>query len=116
MKNLSLKCPHLLVVCVLTMFGLHTSLLAQQTTVRGRVVSANDQPIAGATIAVRGGAGSTSSDAQGRFTLSVPGPAAVLVVSRVGYATGEVSLNGRTDVVVKLTDQAVQLDELVVVG
>lgn len=106
----------LLLACALALLGLASPLGAQQITVRGRVVSAQEQPVAGASVAVQGTDVRATTNARGEFTLNVPNPNATLVVTGAGLAPGTIPLNGRTDVVVRLTAQTLQLEELVVVG
>lgn len=56
------------------------------------------------------------TDADGRYTISVPSKDAVLVFSLLGYKTAEVPVNGRTVVNVVLEPDAQALEEVVVVG
>jgi hypothetical protein len=59
-----------------------------RVTVSGRVTDSEGGPISGATVAIPDAARNTTSDADGRYTLSdvPPGPSGVMV-SRAGYAT-----------------------------
>lgn len=105
-----------LLACALALIGFASSLGAQQVTVQGRVVNAQEEPLAGATVGVQGTTNRTVTGANGEFTLSVPDPTATLEVRLPGFAPGTVALNGRTSVIVRLTGAALQLEELVVVG
>jgi TonB-linked SusC/RagA family outer membrane protein len=105
-----------LVACLLALFALSTGLSAQQVQVHGRVVNAQNDPVAGAAVAVKGGTTGTRTDANGEFTLSVPSPTTTLTVSALGFSVAELPLAGRTEVVITLSPSAVQLDQLVVVG
>ncbi len=105
-----------LLACALALIGFASSLGAQQVTVQGRVVNAQEEPLAGATVGVQGTTNRTVTGANGEFTLSVPDPTATLEVRLRGFAPGTVALNGRTSVIVRLTGEALQLEELVVVG
>jgi iron complex outermembrane receptor protein len=89
-------------------------------TVTGRVVdAASQQPLAGAAVVVAGHGGTSGPD--GRFSVSgVPAGVQTLRVTHVGYGESTQSVtvaDGQTaDVEVRLSAQAVQLEELVAVG
>ena len=67
------------------------------TAVTGTVVSQEDgQPIIGATVRVVGSQAGTVTDADGRFSLSLPSGHNKLQVSYVGMETQEVTVKGRS--------------------
>ena len=82
-------------------------------TVRGRVIDVYGEPLIGATIREKGGTNGTVTDIDGRFFLSVP-DSAVLQVSFVGYKTLEVNVTGRTMLEIRLQEDAVMLDHVIV--
>ena len=87
-----------------------------QTTVTGTVVSQEDGlPIIGATVRVDGTDTGTVTDADGRFSLSLPSGKKKLVVSYVGMETQEVTVRGR-NVNVTLLPVLTDLDEVMVVA
>jgi TonB-linked SusC/RagA family outer membrane protein len=88
------------------------------TAVQGRVIDAETgEPIAGATIRVKGETQGTFTDAQGAFTLELASAEAVLICSFVGYESQELQVtNGQTELVMKLTNKNTLLDEVVVMG
>lgn len=94
---------------------LHTAVWAQTKTVKGRVTDEKDQPVAGASVQVKGAARGTTTSEEGAFSLPVPADAGSLVVSRVGYAEQTVAITGET-LDIKLTATSAKLDEVVVVG
>ena len=59
------------------------------------------QPVAGATVSVKGTSRATITNAQGRFSINA-GTNDVLVITYVGFAAREISLNGRTTLSVTL--------------
>lgn len=64
---------------------------AQNQTITGKVTGKDDGlPIAGATISVKGTRTRTQTDADGKFSLSVPS-GSVLVISFIGYNTTQLS-------------------------
>jgi iron complex outermembrane receptor protein len=90
---------------------------APEQTISGTIKDATSgNPLPGATVALKGSAVSTSSDANGAFTITVPGSNSILVVSYVGYATKEVFAGTSTTIDVVLQANASDLGEVVVVG
>lgn len=90
--------------------------LAAQISVTGRVVSDSNEPLAGASVIGQGTDNGTTTDASGKFRLTVP-ENSELVVSHVDYDSRNVPVvSGRTDYEIKLIKQEQQLDEVVVVG
>ena len=78
--------------------------------------AANNAPLAGATIAVKGGNQSTNSDARGSFTITVPGSNSVLIVSYVGYVTQEIVAGNNAQIEISLQASTADLAQVVVVG
>src|SRR5665647_894853 len=72
-----------------------------QTNVKGTVTNESNQPLTGATVAVKGTTRATSSDNNGHFTIAAPSNA-VLVFSRVDYATKEVPVNNQANLNVQM--------------
>ncbi|GAB2967357.1 TonB-dependent receptor [Hymenobacter coalescens] len=65
---------------------------------------------------VKGTSNGTTTDAEGRYTLSVAESAKSLVFSFIGYDTKEVALSGQSSVNATLNTKTTGLDEVVVVG
>ncbi len=90
---------------------------AQERKVSGRVTSADDgEPLPGVNILVKGTTIGAITDFDGKFALTVPSEANVLVFSFIGMKTQEVELNGRTEINVVMRPDASQLSEVIVVG
>lgn len=91
--------------------------LAQEKTVTGTVTDgATGSPLPGANVSVQGTTTGTTTDMQGQYEITVPGPDAVLVYSFVGYVSQEETVGDRTTIDVTLQEDVEQLDEVVVVG
>ncbi|HEX6925619.1 MAG TPA: TonB-dependent receptor [Longimicrobiaceae bacterium] len=91
--------------------------LAAQTVTGTVVASESGSPLPGVTVNVQGTDVTTVTDASGRYTVEVNNPQTdTLTFSSIGYATQNVPVNGRTTIDVTLVQQAVALEELVVVG
>ena len=102
-----------LFLSVVTSFGL----FAQNRTVTGVVRDAKGEPLMGAGVMLDGTTQGTVTDLNGAFSLSVPSGTVVLDVSSLGYASKKVSVpSTQSQVVVILEDDALSLNETVVVG
>lgn len=85
-----------------------------QLTVSGKVRS-GDTALVGASVVVKGTVQGTTTDADGKFSISAPANA-TLLVSHVNYGSKEVAINGRTNLDVELTSSENTLADVVVVG
>ena len=88
---------------------------AQNITVKGRVVKEDGQPVAGASIAVKGTGTGTASNDNGDFQISAPANG-TLVISAVDFATQEVRIANQTSLNVTLVSLDKTLGEVVVTG
>ena len=84
--------------------------------VTGKVVGEDDMPMPGVTVRLKGGSTGTTTDPDGKFTLSVPDKQAVLVISFIGYQPQEIVVGDQTFLPVKLVAENSKLNEVVVVG
>lgn len=89
---------------------------AQEKVITGTVTDENGNPLPQATVSVRGGTASTTTDATGNFRLSVPANATALTVSFVGMQAQDVSIRGVSTVSVRLLAGENKMNEVVVVG
>jgi TonB-linked SusC/RagA family outer membrane protein len=88
-----------------------------QTTITGTVRDAtNGDALAGTTVQVKGTNVGATSDAQGKYQLSLPAGGKTLVFSFIGYQPQEVAVGNRSVVDVQLTATDNALSEVVVVG
>lgn len=90
--------------------------ITQQSGKISGIVEDDMGAIAGATIMVKGTSNGTASDLDGNFTLEGLKNGDILVVSYVGYKTQEIGYTGQSSITVTLQDDALGLDEIVVVG
>ena len=89
----------------------------QQSSVSGVVVSGTDgQPIPGVNVREKGESNGTVTDGNGKYTLTVKSPKAVLVYSFVGFLEQEQPVNGKSKIDVSLAEDVQELDAVVVVG
>ena len=102
----------LLLFCALFFaFNLHA-----QTSVDGKVTDVDSSdPIAGVNVVVKGTSTGTASDFDGNFSISVS-QGDVLVFSYVGYSTQEITYNGQLSLSISMSEDASQLDEVLLIG
>lgn len=100
-------------LAMLVLFALPA--LAQKVTVTGTVTDQTGEALIGASVMEKGTTNGTSTDMDGNFQLTV-NPGATLVFSYVGYNPVEEALNGRTHVNVVMSENATQLQDVVVIG
>jgi TonB-linked SusC/RagA family outer membrane protein len=85
--------------------------------VRGQVVDADTgESLFGVTVFVVGTQTGTTTDADGRFTLTVPDGGEVLAFSYVGYVRQEVPIEDETEFFIEMVSDVALLDDVVVVG
>ncbi|MEO6358514.1 MAG: SusC/RagA family TonB-linked outer membrane protein, partial [Ferruginibacter sp.] len=88
-----------------------------EKTVTGKVTDGNTgTSLNGASVAIKGTRKSTSTDASGLFTITVPDENAVLVFSFVGYTTLEIPVKGISTIDAQLRSATGDLAQVVVVG
>ncbi|GAB3986511.1 TonB-dependent receptor [Spirosoma daeguense] len=88
-----------------------------QTNLAGIVTDANEQPLAGVTVLVKGTNTGTITATDGHFTLQAPNDLPLTVsVSFVGYEQKDVAVRGNNfrNIVVKLNEEAILTDEFVI--
>ena len=88
-----------------------------EESIQGQVTDAQTgEPIPGVNVILKGTTTGTSTDANGNFELTVESLQDTLVVSFIGYQTKEVPISGQTQLDITLQAQAIQGEEMVVVG
>lgn len=85
-------------------------------TITGTVTNEKGDPLAGVSVTVRGSANGTTTDAEGRFKLTVPDGGVTLEFSSVGYQPRTFSVSSQSVVTVQLKEVAAGLNDVVVIG
>ncbi|MCD8081675.1 MAG: TonB-dependent receptor [Bacteroides sp.] len=88
---------------------------AQNKTVTGQVTDSFNDPLIGVSIVVQGTATGTTTDLDGRYSLSVT-PEAVLEFSYIGMVKQNIQVGTRSVINVTLLDDSQMLAETVVIG
>ena len=84
-------------------------------TVKGNVSDSSNEPLVGATVRVKGQSNGVMTDIDGNFSISAPANGTI-VVTYVGMTTKEIAVKGQRKIDVVLTESAVNLDDVVVIG
>ena len=97
------------------MIVLHThAALAQLVT--GTIIDATDsQPLAGASVVLKGTTTGTAADSKGKFSIKAA-PNTTLTFSLVGYLPQEIRVGSQTNINVSMESDSKVLDEAVVIG
>ncbi|MDR1169348.1 MAG: TonB-dependent receptor plug domain-containing protein, partial [Prevotellaceae bacterium] len=88
---------------------------AQQFTVTGTTTDDSGEILAGVTVFIKGTTTGTSSDSNGKYSISVPNGNAVMVFSYVGYTQQEIVVGNQTVINVQLVSST-ELREVIVTG
>ena len=103
--------------CAFVFFMLVCSIvaLAQNIIVKGKVTKEDGQPVAGASVMVKGTSNGTTCNDAGEFQISAPSNS-TLVISATDFAPKEVLVNGQTTLNITMTALERTLGEVVVTG
>ena len=105
-------------ICLLSLFSLllFSSAIAQNTiTVKGRVVDDKNQPLARASVLVKGTNVGTATNENGEYTVQAPSNG-ILEISYAGIPTKEIPVGGQATHNVTMTLSTTDLEQVVVVG
>lgn len=96
-------------LCMVMLVACGREVFAQQVSVTGVVIDARTaRPLAGVHLVVDDGLSDAESDAEGRFSVSLPPGTYTLRAAIVGYALGELAIvvpsSGLTDVIIRLSE------------
>lgn len=90
---------------------------SQELTVTGTIISADDNlTLPGVTVLIKGTTVGTTSDMNGKYSLSQVPADATLVFSFVGMVTQEIPVNGQIQIDLVMQTESFGLDEVVVIG
>jgi TonB-dependent starch-binding outer membrane protein SusC len=90
--------------------------LADGITVTGTVLDENGLGLPGANIIEKGTTNGTTSDTNGKYSLTVAGESSVLIFSFIGYLAKEVLVGTNNSVTIALEPDITSLNEIVVIG
>jgi TonB-linked SusC/RagA family outer membrane protein len=88
----------------------------QNKNITGIVVDESGESIIGASVTLKGTSNGTVTGMNGEYTLPDVPANAILIITYLGMKTEEISVNGQSIINVILKEDAIQVDEVVVVG
>ncbi len=88
----------------------------QKREVAGSVLDGNGISLPGVSVVVKGTTFGTITNADGKFTLTLPADARILEFSFVGMKKQEIEIGSKTVFNIALTEETVKIDEVVAVG
>ena len=95
----------------------HASVKTTEKTIKGRVTdAANNEPLVGCSVVVKGTQRGTNTDINGNYSIVVNDDNAVLVFGFIGYEKQEITVGGRTTIDVSIKSSASDLAQVVVIG
>src|SRR5690606_27812933 len=87
----------------------------KQMALHGKVLDEAGQPLAGASVRVKGSKTGALTDSNGAFSIQAP-KGALLVISYVGYSEKEMPVTNAENLTITLTTASNSLEQIVVVG
>jgi len=90
--------------------------IPQGITISGTVVSGKGETMPGVNVLEKGTSTGTTTDINGKYSLTVSGEEAVLTFSFIGFTTVEEKVGTRSVIDVTLPEDVTNLDEVVVIG
>lgn len=88
---------------------------AQQSTLNGKVLDGNGEPLIGVSIQVKNTSRGTITDFNGNFSVEVIS-GETLIISYIGYLQQEIAITNQKTLNVTMAEDSQTLDEVVVVG
>ncbi|MDR1153157.1 MAG: TonB-dependent receptor [Bacteroidales bacterium] len=88
----------------------------QGITVAGTVTDLAGEALPGANVTIKGTVTGVVSDMNGKYSITVPDRTAILSFSFIGYVTREITVGDQKNIDVSLSEDATELEEVVVVG
>jgi len=108
-------CKTMRKVVMLFLLALSINVTAQTVTVTGTVKDFSGEPVIGANVVEKGTTNGTSTNVDGKFTLSVR-EQAVLTISYVGYVTQDITVGSKRAFDIVMLEDSQLMEEVVVIG
>lgn len=93
-----------------------TATAFSQQKVSGTVTDSNKEPLIGVTVLVSGSKTGTITDFDGKYSIQVPNSKSTIVFSYIGYKTITKETGNQSTINVVMTEDAKEMDEVVVVA
>lgn len=105
-----------MVLLLLTLFESTQQLHAQSITVKGVVLSEQNEPLVAATITESGTQNVAASNSNGQFSIHLTKLPSTLIISSIGYADQSIVVKDQSTLKIVLTATSKQLSDVVVIG
>jgi TonB-dependent starch-binding outer membrane protein SusC len=110
------RAKNFFVFALFLVFFMSNKTFAQNVMLEGTVKDATGLTIPGVNVIEKGTTNSASTDFDGKYTIKITNPKAVLTFSFIGFKTQQIQVAGRNNINVTLVEDANDLNEVVVVG
>jgi TonB-linked SusC/RagA family outer membrane protein len=101
---------------LLVLVFLSLQIVGQSLSISGKVTDNQNITLPGVSVVEKGTNNGTSTDFDGKYSINVSKPSAILVFSYLGFAKQEIKVGQTSIINVAMAEDAAQLDEIVVVG
>jgi len=105
-----------LLLCLIGVFSLHSAAFAQTKTITGTVLDDKGSILPGATVTTKGEKISTTTNAEGKFSITVSAGTRTLVFSYIGMQSQEITIGTRASFTVAMKTSSSTLGDVVVIG
>ncbi len=105
-----------IIMTMLVAFGFVLAATAQNRTISGTLQDEKGNPVANGSVMLKGTTNGTTSDASGKFSLSVPNTAKTLVVSGIGFSTQDVAIGSKTNLDITIKSSNIEMEDVIVTG
>ena len=105
-----------ILLCLIGVFSLLSAALAQTKTITGTVLDDKGSILSGATVTIKGEKISTTTNAEGKFSINVPAGTKTLVFSYIGMQSQELNIGSRASFTVAMQTSTSVLGDVVVIG
>jgi len=106
----------LLIAMILTLLSFNAFSQTKGIKITGVVTDTHKQALVGVTVKVKYGQAGTSTDIDGKYTITVPDNSAILVFGYVGFVSQEQVVKGQNTLNVTLVEKSTGLNEVIVVA
>jgi len=88
----------------------------QQKRINGKVTDKTGVGLPGVAVVIKGTTIGTTTDSDGKFNLSIPADAKVVVFTFVGMISEEIAIGNKLEFNISLDDETIGLEEVIAVG
>lgn len=103
-------------ILVFVMMLLSVAAFAQKRSVTGTVTDDQGLPVVGVMVLEEGTTNGVITDANGKYSITVSSPGAVLLFDALGYSNATEAVGNRGTINVTMSEEALELDAVVAIG